>query len=116
MVVSQTKQAQADRVFGALSNSTRRDIVRRTLSAEFSVSELSRSYSMSFAAVQKHVAVLQQAGLVTKRAQGREQLVSGDVDTIGTVHVLLNELEAVWRQRLDRFDETLKDIDQGATP
>lgn len=116
MVVHQTGQAQGDRLFGALSNSTRRDIVRRTLSAEFSVSELSRFYSMSFAAIQKHVAVLESAGLVTKRAQGREQMVSGDADMIRTVHALLDELEAVWTERLDRFDETLKDTDQGANP
>ena len=107
MVVDRTKQERADQLFGALSNSTRRDIVRRTLSAEYSVSELSRCYSTSFAAVQKHVAVLEKAGLVTKRAKGREQLVSGNLETVQSVHGLLDQLETLWRERLDRFDQTL---------
>jgi DNA-binding transcriptional ArsR family regulator len=113
MIVGTEDQEQADRLFGALANSTRRDIVTRTLRAEYSVSQLARCYTTSFAAVQKHVAVLETAGLVTKRAQGREQLVRGDVRTIETVHALLDQLESVWRERIDRFDQTLKESDQG---
>jgi DNA-binding transcriptional ArsR family regulator len=96
-----------DRVFHALADATRRDIVVRTLQAEHSVSALSRLYPMSFAAVQKHVAVLERADLVTKRRQGREQLVTGNVDTIRRASRLLDELELVWRARLDRFGEIL---------
>ena len=99
----------ADRCFRALADPTRRDIVRRTLQAEHSVSALARLYPMSFAAVQKHVAVLQEAGLVTKRASGREQLVRANVDAVTQVRLLLQEFEALWRDRMDRFGEVLAD-------
>lgn len=93
-----------DRVFHALADRTRRDIVRRTMDAEQSVSSLALRYPMSFAAVQKHVAVLERAGLVTKRPRGREQLVRGNVQTLRRAHELLEEFEALWRSRLDQFD------------
>ena len=97
----------ADRCFRALADQTRRDIVRRTMSAEYSVSALAKLYPMSFAAVQKHVAVLQEAGLVTKRASGREQLVRANVEAVTQVRLLLQEFEALWRDRMDRFGEVL---------
>jgi len=100
---------RADRVFHALADATRRDIVRRALEGEHSVSALARSYPMSFAAVQKHVAVLEEAELVTKRKRGREQLVRSNVDTIRAASGLLEALEAMWRERIDRFGEVLAD-------
>ena len=107
-------QERADRLFHALSDGTRRDIVRRTMQQDHSVSALARHYPMSFAAVQKHVAVLDRAGLVTKRREGRERLVRGNVDAVRRAHRLLDQLEAVWRERLDRFEEVLaEDPDQG---
>ncbi len=77
------------------------------MQGEHSVSALAGFYPMSFAAVQKHVAVLEAAGLVTKRRQGREQLVRGNIDTVHHAHRLLDEFEAVWRSRIDRFGELL---------
>ena len=111
--------SRADRLFHALADATRRDIVLRTMHEEHSVSALARLYPMSFAAVQKHVAVLAGAELVTKRRRGREQLVRGNVDTVRDAHRLLDQFEAVWRQRIDRFGEILantlpRDPDQGA--
>lgn len=99
--------AQVDRIFHALADATRRDIVRRTLVGEASVSRLAESYDMSFAAVQKHVAVLEGAGLVTKHPQGRERLVRGNPDTIARAQRLLDDLELVWRSRVDRLDALL---------
>ena len=105
---------RADRVFHALADATRRDIVLRTLQDEHSVSALARAYPMSFAAVQKHVVVLEEAELVTKRRNGREQLVRGNVDTIRAAYELLEQLEAVWRARMDRIGEILaEDTDNG---
>lgn len=104
---------RADRVFHALADATRRDIVVRTLEGEHSVSALARRYPMSFAAVQKHVAVLEEAGLVTKRRAGRQQLVSGDVGTVRRASQLLEALEAVWRGRADRMSEILAEPDGG---
>jgi DNA-binding transcriptional ArsR family regulator len=109
MVVGSVDAERADRVFHALADATRRDIVTVVLGGEKSVSELARRYPMSFAAVQKHVVVLERAGLVTKRRQGREQRVGGNIDTLREAHHLLNQLEAVWRQRLDRIGAILDD-------
>ena len=115
MVVDVLADERADRVFHALADSTRRDIVLRTLDGEHSVSALARRYPMSFAAVQKHVAVLDEAGLVTKQRKGREQLVRGNVDTVRRASQLLGRLEAVWRGRIDRMGEILADDPNGGT-
>lgn len=105
MVVDQ--EVDADRVFGALADPTRRDILRRVLRTEASVSGLAVHYAMSFAAVQKHVAVLEKAGLVSKETRGRERLVRGEVATLRTAARLLDQLEEIWRGRLDRIDALL---------
>jgi len=102
-----TDEDHADAVFHALGNRTRRDILRRVLSDEFSVSTLAAEYDMSFAAVQKHVAVLERSGLVVKRRDGREQRARGDVDTIRSVVAMLAELEVIWRGRVARVDQVL---------
>jgi len=107
---------RVDRVFLALGDATRRDILRRTALGEHSVSALARHYAMSFAAVQKHVAVLERAELVTKRRRGREQLVRTDVGTVREARHRLEALEALWLGRLDRFGETLADTTQEQDP
>jgi DNA-binding transcriptional ArsR family regulator len=110
MVVDQIlENEQADRVFHALADGTRRNILLRTLEGEHNVSTLARGYPMSFAAVQKHVAVLEGAGLVIKERKGREQLVRGNVETTRRAYRLLEQLEAVWQSRMDRIGELLAD-------
>jgi DNA-binding transcriptional ArsR family regulator len=106
---------RADRIFRALADATRRDIVRRAMEGEHSVSALARRYPMSFAAVQKHVAVLERARLVTKRRRGRAQLVRGNIDAIRDAHRLLEQFEEMWRSRIDRFGEVLAEVNEGAT-
>ncbi len=101
-------------MFHALADATRRDILLRALEGEQSVSALARRYPISFAAVQKHVAVLEAAELVTKHRRGREQLVRSNVDTIGKASRFLEQFEAVWRNRIDRIDDILADDQQGA--
>src|SRR3954462_6335393 len=115
MVVGLVTDERADRVFHALADATRRDIVARAFEGEHSVSALARRYPMSFAAVQKHVAVLEEAGLVPKQRNGREQIVRGDVDTIRRANELLDGLEAMWRGRAERMGEILADDPMGGT-
>ncbi|OBI96672.1 ArsR/SmtB family transcription factor [Mycobacterium asiaticum] len=98
---------RADALFQALADRTRRDIMRRVLTGEHSVSALAMNYEMSFAAVQKHVTVLERAGLLTKRRSGREQLASGDVAAVRSVASMLTELEHLWRDRVARIDELI---------
>ena len=109
MQVMPLPPAAIDRVLGALADATRRDILRRAMSGTEGVAELASHYPMSFAAVQKHVAVLERAGLVSKRRSGREQLASGEVEAVRSVTALLVEFEQVWRGRVDRIDALLED-------
>lgn len=110
-MVAQTElsDAEVDRIFHALADATRRDILRRTLVGEASVSELADAYTMSFAAVQKHVAVLEGAGLVTKEPRGRERIVRGDPATIARAQALLDTYATLWRGRVDRLDALFAD-------
>ncbi len=100
-------ETEIDRVFQALAASTRRDILRRTIDREQSVSALAREYDMSFAAVQKHVAVLEEARLIIKRAEGRERLVRANPDMIARARALLARYEDLWRARIARLDDLL---------
>lgn len=104
---SDLSEAEVDRLFRALADATRRDILRRTLVADASVSTLADAYDMSFAAVQKHVAVLEEVGLVAKRNAGRERLVRSRPDQIARVRTLLGELEILWRLRFNQLDDVL---------
>jgi DNA-binding transcriptional ArsR family regulator len=116
MVVGEVERQRAvDRVFHALADATRRDILVRTLQAEYSVSALARLYPMTFAAVQKHVAVLAGAELVAKRRHGREQLITGNIETIRRTSRLLDELEVLWRARIDRIGAILAEDPTGGT-
>ena len=94
-----------DRIFGALADATRRDIVRRAVDSEEGVAELANHYPMSFAAVQKHVAILERAGLVTKERIGRRKIVRTDLEGLRLARRLLDQYEELWRGRVDRMTE-----------
>ena len=107
LVVGGVTDDEVDRLFHALADATRRDILHRCIDGEPSVSRLARTYPMSFAAVQKHVAVLERAGLVTKERHGREQLVHTDHAAVARARRVLDELEAAWRGRVARMSDLL---------
>jgi DNA-binding transcriptional ArsR family regulator len=92
-----------DHVFAALADATRRDIVRRALDGREGVAELAGHYPMSFAAVQKHVAVLERAGLVTKERTGRRKVVRTNGEALQVARGLLDQYEALWRSRVERM-------------
>jgi len=96
-----------DRVFAALADDTRRDIIRRAISAEEGVVELASHYPMSFAAVQKHVAVLERAGLITKQRIGRRRVVRTHLETLLFARRLLEKYEGLWRARIDRMNKLI---------
>lgn len=98
---------EIDALFHALADATRRDILRRSATGELSVSMLAADYPMSFAAVQKHVAVLERAGLVSKERRGREALVHTDAGAVRRARLALDHLEATWRGRIDRMGDLL---------
>lgn len=115
MVVGLDHETRIDLLFHALSDATRRDIIIRSMAQDYSVSGLASFYEMSFAAVQKHVAVLERAGLVSKHRHGREQLVRSNTDTIRRANGLLEDMARLWRDRVDRMGEILAEPEQGET-
>jgi DNA-binding transcriptional ArsR family regulator len=115
MVVDELADDEVDRLFHALADGTRRDILHRCVHGEPSVSRLADVYPMSFAAVQKHVAVLERAGLVCKERRGREQLVRTDGDAVGRARRVLDELDAAWRGRVDRMGDLLAQVPRPET-
>jgi DNA-binding transcriptional ArsR family regulator len=113
VVRHQSSALYLDRLFGALADATRRDILSRVMNADASVSELAARYQMSFAAVQKHVAVLERAKLITKQKDGRAQRVAGNPDAVRRANRLLQQFEQLWQARIDRLDELLATSNQG---
>ena len=107
MVVSMEPAFDADHVFAALADATRRDIVLRALGGREGVAELAGHYPMSFAAVQKHVAVLERAGLVTKQRSGRRQVVRTNIKGLRLARSLLDQYEALWRGRIERMTDLI---------
>ncbi|MBH5130443.1 metalloregulator ArsR/SmtB family transcription factor [Streptomyces sp. PU10] len=105
-------EAGTDRLFQALADTTRRDILRRCARDDLSVSRLADAYPMSFAAVQKHVAVLERAGLVAKERRGREQIVRADPDALDRARRALDGLEAAWRGRVERMSGLLAEASE----
>jgi DNA-binding transcriptional ArsR family regulator len=98
-----------DRIFGALGDATRRDIVRRAIEAEEGVAELAEHYSMSFAAVQKHVAILERAGLVSKHRMGRRKVVRTNLEGLRVARRLLDRYEELWRERVERMSQLINE-------
>jgi DNA-binding transcriptional ArsR family regulator len=96
-----------DRIFGALGDATRRDIVRRAIDGGEGVAELATHYPMSFAAVQKHVAVLERAGLVSKHRVGRRKVVRANLEGLRVARRLLDRYEEQWRERVERMDQLI---------
>lgn len=112
MVVDTPTDAEIDRLFHALADATRRDIVIRTMRGTHSISALARCYPMSVTAVQKHVGVLEGAGLVRKERRGREQIVHCDVATIRLARQLLDSFEDLWRGRVDQMTTVLTETQE----
>ena len=98
-----------DRIFGALGDATRRDIVRRAIDGQEGVAELADHYPMSFAAVQKHVAILERAGLVSKHRMGRRKVVRTNLEGLRVARRLLDQYEELWRGRIDRMTALVSD-------
>jgi len=98
-----------DRMFGALADVTRRDIVRRAIDGDEGVAELAGHYPMCFAAVQKHVAILERAGLVTKQRIGRRKVVRTNLHGLHAARSLLDRYEDLWRDRVDRMTNLIID-------
>lgn len=116
MVVHELSESEIDRIFQAMADATRRDIIKQAMLREQSVSELAKRYAMSFAAVQKHVAVLERASLIAKQRRGREQIVQANPESLRRAARLLEAYEDIWRERANRIGEILSNQPQGTEP
>ena len=114
MVVLMRIGPDHDRIFGALGDATRRDIVRRAIDGKEGVAELAAHYPMSFAAVQKHVAVLERAGLVRKHRSGRRKIVRTNLEALRVARRLLDQYEELWRERVERMDQLISNTPKEA--
>jgi DNA-binding transcriptional ArsR family regulator len=112
VVFMQIAPPEFDRMFGALADRTRRDVVRRAIGGEEGVAELASHYPMSFAAVQKHIAILERAGLVTKERIGRRKVVRTNLEGLRIARRLLDQYEDMWRGRVDRMTELVAETQQ----
>lgn len=112
MVVHELSDSEIDNIFHAMADATRRDIFKQVMSREQSISELARRYAMSFAAVQKHVAVLERALLITKERRGREQIVHSNPELLRRATELLDAYQDIWRGRTERIEEILFEPDR----
>jgi DNA-binding transcriptional ArsR family regulator len=108
--------ADFDRMFGALADATRRDIVRRAIDGDLGIVEMSGYYPMSFAAVQKHVAILERAGLITKERIGRRKVVRANLEGLRIARRLLDQYEELWRGRIDRMSALIAEDNQAQDP
>lgn len=116
MVVHLLSELEIDRIFQAMADATRRDIIKQAMLREQSVSDLAKRYEMSFAAVQKHVAVLEKASLITKERRGREQIVHGNLESLRRAAGLLEAYEGIWRQRVGMIGDILSGEHEGVRP
>ena len=107
-----TQVLDTDHVFAALADATRRDIVLRAIGGHEGIAELAAHYPMSFAAVQKHVAVLERAGLVTKERTGRRKVVRTNMEALRMARALLDEYELLWRGRIDRMTDLISRMEE----
>jgi DNA-binding transcriptional ArsR family regulator len=102
------EEEATDLLFRALADPIRRDILRRAHEGRLSVSALAREHPISVTAMQKHVAVLERAELVSKHRVGRESIVRTEADALARAHAALDRIEADWRGRIERMEQILE--------
>lgn len=97
-----------DLVFRSLSDPTRRDILERVAKSSLSVGQIARDYNLTFAAVSKHLQVMEKAKLVVKQRRGKERIVTAAPTTLHEASDYLKRYEAMWNERFDALDEYLR--------
>ncbi len=113
-MVELTLDLRLDHIFGSLADPTRRDILRRVAQKELSIGDIAKPYKLTFAAISKHLKVLEKARLVVKRRKGKEQLVKMAPEAIKDASVYLKEYERLWNSRLDSLEQYLSTLPQSS--
>ena len=94
-------------IFGSLADPTRRDILEQLAGNELSISEVAASYNLTFAAIAKHITVLEKAHLIIKRRRGKEQLVRVSPQALADIDTYLAHYRQLWDRRFDALDRVL---------
>lgn len=97
-----------DNLFMALSDGTRRDILSLVAKSEMSIGEIAQHFKLTFAAVSKHIKVLERANLITKQRRGKEQLVIIVPTTLGVAREQIDRYAQLWSDRFDQLDSLLQ--------
>jgi DNA-binding transcriptional ArsR family regulator len=103
---------ELDSVFGSLSDPTRRDILKRVSKKSMSIGEIATHYPLTFAAIAKHLDVLQRAKLISKSRRGKEQIVSISPNAFAAATKYLEMYKQRWENRLDSLDTYLRSINE----
>lgn len=104
---------QLDNIFSSLADPTRRDIMKRLVSYELSVSEIAKAYNMSLAAVSKHIKVLEKANLLLRRRQGKLHILQANVTPLKEVDQWIDFYRKYWEEAFDEMDDYLAELQQG---
>jgi DNA-binding transcriptional ArsR family regulator len=99
-----------DRTFGALADPTRRRILAQLARGEERVTDLARPHAMSLAAVSKHLIVLEKAGLVKRRRDGRVHSIRLEAKPMQEAQAWIDRYRAFWEGNLDRFEDYLNKL------
>lgn len=99
---------QLDLLFIALSDTTRRSILAQVAKVEMSIGEIAEHYKLTFAAISKHIMVLEKANLITKRRRGKEQVVVIVPGTVNIAHEHIEKYANMWGNRFDKLENILK--------
>ena len=102
------QDARLNSVFFALSDSTRRQMLRSLSHGECSIGELAEPFEMSFAAASKHVKALERAGLVQREIRGRVHVCKLDAEPLSAASDWLQQYEQFWSTRLDKLEALLR--------
>jgi DNA-binding transcriptional ArsR family regulator len=99
-----------DSIFSSLADPTRRDILRRLINSELSISEIAKPYDLTFSAISKHLKVLEKAQLIIKQRRGKEQMVQVSPLALKDAAEYLENYRLLWDERFQRLDKLLKGI------
>ena len=101
--------SELDTIFGSLADPIRRDILNRVAQAEYSVGELVQKYDISFAAISRHLKVLEKAKLISKRKEGKKHMVSLAPYALKSADDYLEQYRLMWQGRFDKLDNLINE-------
>lgn len=104
---------QLDLIFNSLADGTRRDILKRLIRQELSVSEVAEPYDMSLAAVSKHLKVLERANFLGRRRDGKKYILRADIEPLKKIDSWIEYYREFWDESFNKLDDYLTELQRG---